>query len=259
MLDSHSKICSPCEICVPYVVRTCWKLHKSIASMRKICDHYDASIPRPTLRLARRQTARKHLDQLVQHILQAEGKETLIIKDPRHAVHLPGIERLYADKPANFLLLHRDARAVCHSFVSTLGRKPERGFRAWLEASRQMLAFERAHSARCLSIHFEDFLSIPELTVARITKFLGHTFERSMLQYGQCSHTDNHLGLWTNPRLIRSVSRGAIDSAKQCEWWSNRAVLDMYEANPEVKELNRELGYDDADVTEEPTEVRRAA
>ncbi|NIL99109.1 MAG: hypothetical protein GTO62_18905 [Planctomycetales bacterium] len=259
VLDSHSKISSPCEICVPYLVRTCWKLPKSIASMRKICNYYDVSIPRPGLRLALRRRARQHLDQMAAKILQAEGKETLVIKDPRHAVYSAGIERLYAGQPAKYLLLHRDARAVCHSFVSTLGRKPERGFRVWLEASRQMLACQRAFPARCLSVRFEDFLAIPELTMTRITEFLGHKFEHSMLQYDQCSHTDDRLGLWTNPRLIRSVSRGAIDSTKQSEWWSNRTVLEMYEAQAEVQELNRALGYGDVDGSAEAPLTRRAA
>ncbi len=207
VLDSHSKISSPCEICVPYVVRSCWKLQKSIASMRKICDYYGVRIPRPALRLARCRMARGHMDKLVAQILLREEKETLVIKDPRHAVHSAGIERLYADEPPKYLLLHRDARAVCHSFVSTLGREPERGFRVWLEASRQMLACERQFPERCLSVRFEDFLSIPELTVARITRFMGHSFEREMLEYGQSSHADDHLGLWTNPRLISSVNR----------------------------------------------------
>ncbi|HUS39938.1 MAG: sulfotransferase [Pirellulales bacterium] len=259
VLDSHSKISSPCEICVPYVVRSCWKLQKSIASMRKICDYYGVRIPRPALRLARRRMARGHMDKLVAQILLREEKETLVIKDPRHAVHSAGIERLYADEPPKYLLLHRDARAVCHSFVSTLGREPERGFRVWLEASRQMLACERQFPERCLSVRFEDFLSIPELTVARITRFMGHSFEREMLEYGQSSHADDHLGLWTNPRLISSVNRGAIESAKQSEWWSNQSVLDMYDASPAVQELNRELGYGDPVVAEEQPLVRRAA
>lgn len=239
VLDSHSQISSPCEICLPYVVRTSWKLRKSIRNMRKICGYFGATIPSPMLRLVTRNAASRHFEELTGRILDRESKRILVVKDPRHAGHIGRIERLCSDNPPKYLLLHRDARAVCHSFVTTLGRKPERGLRAWFEAERGMRACAEAFPERCLEIWFEDLIANPHETISRVTEFLGCPFEPPMLQYGRHRHADDDLGLWTNPRLIQTVNRGVIQTSRELAWQDSQSVLDAFNANPEVQRLNR--------------------
>ena len=60
-----------------------------------------------------------------------------------------------------------------------------------------------------------------------------------MLLYGHHEHADDHLGLWTNPRLVQSVRRGKIEAPKQPSWMKNQAVIDAYDASPEIQRLNR--------------------
>jgi hypothetical protein len=251
VLDSHSQIASPCEICIPYVVSTSWKFFKSIRNMAKIGDYFGAGQPTLAWSLALRGPARRHLDQLTSAILQHANKQTLVIKDPRHAAHVEKIERLYADQPPKYILLHRDARAVCHSFHSTLGRRPERGFRAWLECTQGMLACGQHYPERCLSVRFEDFLAAPAACSRQITEFLGLDFEEAMLDYGQHEHADDQLGLWTNPRLVSSVRSGTIGKPKRPSWMKNEDVLAMYEQSPEVQTVNQQLGYTETAATVE--------
>ena len=95
-------------------------------------------------------------------------------------------------------------------------------------------------------MRFEDFVANPKVYAARITQFLGHRFEPTMLDYGSHDHADNHLGLWTNPRLVKSIERQAIVPAKSTSWAGNEAVLKLYEQRQDVQALNQQLGYEAA-------------
>ena len=243
VLDSHSQIASPCEICLPYVVAGSWKVIKSIKNIRKIGAYYGVQPTRMGATLTLRGPARRHLGRLTSAILGHDNKSTLVIKDPRHAAHVWRVERLCAEAPPKYILLHRDARAVCHSFTATLGRRPQRGFRAWLECTQGMLQCQQQFPQRCLSVRFEDFLADPTHESTRISEFLGHAFEPGMLEYGNHDHADDHLGLWTNPKLIGSVQQGAITAQrKRASWLDNDEVLEMYEQLADVRRVNQQLG-----------------
>ena len=243
VLDSHTKIASPCEICIPYIVTSSWKFLKSLKNIAKISEFYGARMPAVSCTLAFERVARWHLDGLVEAILQKDNKQTVVIKDPRHAAHVEKVDRLCADDLPKYILLHRDARAVCHSFTSTLGRKPQRGFKAWLQCTQGMLACEHDNRDRCLSLRFEDFVANPAHEARRIVEFLGHTFEDTMLDYGQHQHADDQLGLWTNSKLVDSVKRGLIAPPKAPSWLGNDEILEMYDRWPLVQSINEKLGY----------------
>jgi hypothetical protein len=107
-----------------------------------------------------------------------------------------------------------------------------------------MLECQRRFPDRCLSIRYEDLVSRPAETTARVTAFLGHVFEASMLDYGQHDHADDHLGLWSNPRFVSSVNRGTIAPPGRTSWLDNQPMLQTYQQNPEIQAVNRHLGYD---------------
>lgn len=244
IMDSHSALASPCEICLPYVVRGSWKVFRSVQNLYRICRHYAAPAPTMPGNLFLRSTARRELDQLVRAILDRERKQTLVIKDARHANHVERIESLLADAPPRYILLHRDARAVAHSFANTLHKRPSRCFRAWAESTRAMLRIAATLPAsRYHVIRFEDMLANPTERIRDLIEFMGLTFEPDMLDYGQFTHTDDKMNLWSDERRVVSVRTGVIEPSQQQPWETNEAILRAYAARPDIQELNQALGY----------------
>ncbi len=257
LLNSHSQIASPCEICVPYVVKSSWKLLKSLGRIRKICRHYNAPLPAVYPSLVLRRPARRHLDRLTETILNREGKRTLVIKDPRHASHVARIEKLYRNRKPRYILLYRDARSVAYSFHHTLKRSLERGFRVWQESVNGMLACERSFPDRCLPVTFEDLLTDPHGTMRKVTEFLGHEYETSMLDYGRHAHADDTLNLWRNKRLITSVSAGVINQNQQSSWRDDAELIGAYNARSEIIALNEQVEHRGSDDDHHRTSASR--
>jgi hypothetical protein len=245
VLDSHSCIASPCEICLPYVVLRSWKLPRSLDRLRRICRYYETPFPILTLSLVLRSTARRHLAKLTRSILEREQKQTLVIKDPRHAAHLGRLEKLCGNQRPRYILLVRDARAVVGSFKNSLGRPMERGFRVWKEATAAMVHLRQTLPAdQCHVLRFEDFLASPAETVARLVEFLGYEFEPEMLNYGRFPHADDRLNLWTNIKHIVSVNTGEIQTPLRSSWIDDAELQQAYAERTDIQQLNQAIGYD---------------
>jgi hypothetical protein len=244
LLDSHSQLASPCEICVPYVVLPTSKFFRSLHSLRAICQHYEASFPWMALSLALRPVALRNLTELATAILARERKRLLVVKDPRHAMFPERIERLLAPTRPKVVLLYRDARAVAYSFRRTLGRSFERGFRAWNRSVAGMARLAERGTADVLTVRYEDLLADPAGTLAGVVRFLGHAFEPSMLRYGEFQHADEQLDLWLDERHTLSVNLGEICPSLDSRWRDDAELAAAYGAWPRVVERNRSLGYD---------------
>jgi hypothetical protein len=225
------------------VVRHSWKFFNSLRSMRTIGDYYGVALPWFPLQLGLRGPARSNLAVLGQAILRKEGKQTLVIKDPRHACHVDRIEGLYGDAKPKYILLYRDARGVAHSFHRNLNRKLDRGFRVWLEAVRGMIACQLRFPERCMPVRFEDLLQDPRRTMEQVVRFLGHEFETEMLHYGKHVHADDVLNLWRNKRLVSSVNSGVIHPSGPPAWRDDPELLQSYRAREQIVHLNQQLGY----------------
>lgn len=244
ILDSHSAIASPCEICLPYVVRWSWKLRRSVPDLRTICRYYGAPPPTIPGSFLMRATARRHLDQLVESILAREQKRLLVIKDPRHARHPRQIEMLLADAPPQYIILHRDARAVAHSFATTLGKRPARSFHVWAVSTLAIRRFTAGLPAtRYRVVRFEDVLADPAAQIRGLVESMGLAFEPAMLEYGRFPHADDQLNLWRNERLVVSVQIGVMKPTQHRAWETNEELLRVYAARPDIQKLNQEVGY----------------
>jgi hypothetical protein len=254
ILNSHTRLASPCELCIPYLTGTSWKAFKSLKSLKQICTHYGAPYPAFAPSLLLRTIARRHLRQLTETILAQEGKQLLIVKDGSHARNWQRIQRLYADASPRYILLFRDVRGVVHSFKRTLNRKMERGFRVWRQATQAMLDCRTVVGPeRCFALRYEDLVSEPAATMSGLVEFLGCDFEPQMLNYGQFEHTDHRLDLWPDPRYVASVNQGVIQRRNSPGWRDDEALLAAYDAQPDLRALNEQLGYSSgADETNAP-------
>lgn len=246
ILNSHTQIASPCEICIPYVVLKSWKILSSLKKMRKICLYYGVGFSAFPFELLFRPSARKHLLTTVRAVLEQEGKQTLVIKDPRHGSYPERIERLLRPLLPRYVILHRDARGVAHSFRYTLGRSLEYGFKMWEESTSSMISFSRnLPQSRVYELKFESLLTSPAETIKKLLNFMGYDFEPEMINYGRFDHVDNHLDLWGKERLIARVKEGLLNQSVLNIWKNDPELEKSYRLSPQIVELNQTLGYDE--------------
>ena len=105
--------------------------------------------------------------------LRVDDGRRLIAKSPS-VRHIDWFFRFFPQ--AKLLLLVRDGRSVAQSAMATFGWDLDRAGRAWAEAAREILTFQRAESTRAdswLVIRYEDLVDDPEETLRSIFEFLG--------------------------------------------------------------------------------------
>lgn len=246
ILDSHSRICSPCEICLPYVVYQGKKYKKSIEKLREICRYYQAPFPKLDRLLTYKVFAEKHVLRLARIICEHESKKALIIKDPRHAWYPARLEALLASVAPKYIFLYRDARGAVYSHYQ-LGRASlEAAFETWSEAAATMLAFQATlPSTRYIRVNYEDIVADSPQAVKRIVAFLGFQFEPVMLNYGAFEHADSQMNLWSEDNMVASANMGFIEPMIAARWQADAQLLRAYRDNASARQLNRRLGFDD--------------
>jgi hypothetical protein len=236
IFNSHSRIAAPCEIGIPrYFEGDAEKYALVCEKYKQICDFYQSDYQQcyqdPSILLAR--------------ILDREGKEGLIIKDPRQSLFLKTITGDFPE--AKFIFLVRDVRAVAMSVM--FRNQPQMGFRRWYEYNQAVLrALQMVNPLQTRLIRYEDLVSHPEQSIGRLVEFLGYQFEPGMLNYGDSVHTDDKLLLWNGSPaespLQSALQHGSINK-KMLRNASeiSESVMDLYRRVAEVRELNNMLGY----------------
>lgn len=119
----------------------------------------------------------------------SRGCDIWLEKTPRHFRYVDIIERAI---PASvFIHVVRDGRAVVGSIVDRAIRYPERfgeernaedAARLWNEALHKTA--ERARKSGDLVIHHDEFMEKPEHVLANVCKWLGVTYESTMISEG---------------------------------------------------------------------------
>ena len=249
ILDSHSKIASPCEIALPQYFVGDRKEQLVNNKYNEICNYYNVnyneSVAAPQL--------------LFDAILSTENKEYIVLKDPRQSLFIP---KIHSDYPnANFVLLVRDVRSVAMSVMFT--GKRINGFKRWYEYNINVLnAFKKIDEKQSHIIRYEDIVDKPEITIEKLVTHLGYNFEPTMLDYGSFSHADDSMKLWggatgTSPLttslapdkspLQSQLDSGAInDKARWSAGNYDNEVIEIYNSNKQVKDLNNYFGYIDS-------------
>jgi hypothetical protein len=237
ILDSHTRIAAPCEIGIAkYFEGDSEKYNLVTEKYKQICAYYQVNYDQ----------CYQEPGFLFTGVLEKEGKQTLIIKDPRQSLFLEAIFRDFPD--AKLIFLVRDARAVAKSVM--FRDRPMVGLVRWYEYNTAVRRISSAMSPHTtMLVRYEDLIAHPEQTVGKLVEFLGHQFEPGMLNYGNFTHADDNMSLWQGPpaesHLQTALQRGSIskvDSRDQSEF--NRMLTVLYSRLENVRELNRVLGYE---------------
>ena len=239
ILNSHSRIASPCELAIPKYFPTEDVKYESVRQKyRQICDYYQADFDRSSLEPR----------YLMGHILEREGKECIVLKDPRQSLFLGEILRDFPD--SKFIHLARDVRSVAMSKM--FANRPHDAFQRWLEYNRAVLNVTESLAAeRVFLIRYEDIVTNAGDAIEQLVRFVGYDFEPSMLDYGQFDHADEKMRLWDGTTPSYSPLHTALKTnqisqtvAVDRQQYSSE-ILDLYQKNQNVRELNYFLRLDD--------------
>ena len=238
ILDSHSRIASPCELAIPsYFAGDTEKELRVNNKYRLICAYYaadwQACLTDPCV--------------LFQKILTRENKLFLVLKDPRQSLFFESIERDFPK--AKFIHLVRDARSIALSVM--FKKNPVYGMQRWYEYNFTVLnLFKRLPEKRKLLFHYEDLLTNPDVAMKNLVEFIGFQFEPAMLDYGQFSHADNEMKLWNGQSpsespLHKNLQNGRIDPnvMKEKKTFPTE-LISLYDSLPHVVRMNKIFGYD---------------
>ena len=230
ILDSHSRIASPFEIGLPAIFRGDKKEEKAKAKEREICGYYGLGPLK----------SRVAPDYFLHGVLSGEGKELLVLKDPRYALFVDRVFAMFGDIPV--IVLTRDIRACSMSVM--FGGAYESGMKTW-HAFNQGIESEIHRYSRVMHLKYEDLTNDPEGKTAVVTDFLGFDYEAGMTEYWNHSHTDDKLRLWNGGAPKESKLQKMLD--KQEISPDHQSFPDdveaVYRAHPEFVEMNQRLGY----------------
>jgi hypothetical protein len=238
ILDSHSRIASPCEIALPqYFVGDPEKESLVNEKFQQICKYYRLDPD----------SARACPEKLFESIRLHERKEFLILKDPRQSLFFA---RIVTDYPsAKFILLVRDARAVASSIM--FAHQPMQGFLRWYQYTASVLkAVGNLGPDQKYVLRYEDLIADPARATGALVEFLGYAFEPTMLHYGEFEHADDKMNLWSagppdSSPLHKRLAAGRLVTYENAESARfNEAIMAIYRQMKEIRALNEYFGYE---------------
>ncbi len=151
--------------------------------------------------------------------LAKHGKNFFLDKTPRYFFIIPELYRLFPD--AKFIFLIRNPMAVLASELSTYvkGHWPVLGvFQPdLLLAPRLILEGIELLGDNAITIHYERFVSHPELSISKLCEQLGIAYYDTMLEY---SRTPAPKGKMNDPIGIHQHSRPSTSSVDK---WKHMA------------------------------------
>ena len=153
------------------------------------------------------------LDAALNHRAKLLNRSQWCIKDPKATYYLNEYEKAFPD--ARFILIFRDPRAVCRSYLDhrtfNLGRPTNLIAAAlrWCREVELQLSFANSNPSKTLLLNYEDLVIDFEASCRKISQFAGiHNIERMLSYYlRQDAGTEIHAGnqnimLPPNPELI---------------------------------------------------------
>lgn len=237
ILNSHSQIASPCELAIPkYFPEGDVKSESVRHKYRQICEYYQADFDRSL----------SHPRYLMARVLEREGKECLVLKDPRQSLFLAEIARDFPK--SRFIHLVRDVRSVAMSRM--FANRERDAFQRWLEYNQAVLsAIKTLDKRQVFLIRYEDIIERPIETISELVEFLGYPFDADILDYGKFEHADDKMRLWDGTTPSYSPLHTALKTQKISQNVATdrqnytSEVLDLYQHLDMVRDLNQKLGY----------------
>lgn len=129
----------------------------------------------------------KNFGEALARCAKESGKERWVLKDTRLTYFLPDYAREFPD--AKFVIMVRDPRAVCNSYLNSGGFRVGRPANAyagacrWKEAVELQCSFANENQGRVFLVRYEDLITEFPETVSRVTAFLEVERSDSMLEY----------------------------------------------------------------------------
>jgi hypothetical protein len=253
LLSNHSRIHIPPEtwFILPLVERL--PLNKSLladevqSALDIITSHYrwpDLAICEEDLR--RRATLlgaprlREIIDLVYNLLLERSGKARLGDKTPPYIAIVPELAALYPG--AKFIHLVRDGRDVSISYIELTyecrfydGKRFE-----WIASLDKALAYRgSAYSAQILEVKYEDLVSTPEISLARICNFLGEAFEPAMMTRG--IHVE---AIPERERVIHRKINHPMSANSVAVWRQKLSGLECFLMESCLRKHLVEFGYD---------------
>ncbi len=157
-------------------------------------------------------------------------------KTPWNAFHLTRLNKTFPE--AKYIHMIRDSRAVCASYVKSLGELTgitirESAFR-WKDAVKKCMKFEKINSENVIRIRYEDLVSDPDSTITTVANFLQLEKRNN---FGPKRFGDEVL-----PHYEKSFRPIAQDSI--AKWRENLTDQDVSQIVKVTGKIMRKVGYD---------------
>lgn len=171
---------------------------------------------------------------------KANGKSRWCLKDPAISYYLHEYARAWGD--AKFVIIIRDPRAVCRSYLSCRGFKVGRpanllaaGMR-WRDEVATQIRFKKAFPDRVLVIHYESLISNLSQTLGMVCKFLHTPLTDAMANYHRSStQILIHEG---NKNILQRPDLNRLDAWRREFSTEETAVIEAV-----VKDVMEQVGY----------------
>ncbi len=224
IIDTHPQVCSPAHL---HLGQLCRSLHTSIFySLGQTMEVTDEAMRE---RLVAEET-RRIVDQLMGRYVKAKGKRLWCEKTTENLQYLWFLNEVFPD--ARYLCLYRNCMDVVHSSIecSRLGflpelapyvqRRPENLVAAmvesWVEKTKILIEFERAHLSQCFRIKYETLVAEPSRTLSLMFASLGLEWDENLLDAVFSTQHDQGSGdrkiLFTKKVNTESIGHGSTIS-----------------------------------------------
>jgi len=210
------------------------------AEKQPVPEQYGLSRPQVTAYLRGREpSVVALLDAVVAPAMAAKGGHRWVEKTPRHILHLPAIRRAFPDAPIVRIL--RDPRDVALSTVKTPWQWAARDFPGallmWRFCNIEGEPFCAA-DGHTYTLHYEELLREPEVTLAALCEFLGEPYSAAMLDTAVSYTSVNSIG----ERWKEKVG-GPLDPSRAGVWERELTVEQRRIADCLVGDLIQKYGY----------------
>lgn len=245
IIDTHPNLCSPGHLNLGPLCRDLY-----VAAYYSLGKLPDVQTEAQRDQLAIKET-RLVVTDLLGRYAQGKGKQNWCEKSTVNLDHLKILQKVFPD--AKYICLYRSCMDVVHScikfnplgYMSELAayvQKHPGSFVAamtdhWLEKSRKLMAFERAHAGQCFRVRYESLVQNPEPVLAALFDFLGEPWDEALIDsIFKTPHDqgDGDLKVWFSGKINQDSMGNGVEIPLS-------AIPDEFIAD--INAMHHSLGY----------------